>query len=149
VSKFGEIGEHLVRPDLVKAATEALDYCKRHYGGGENLRIRWMEQSDFAYALAKLQETGAKILGIPTRAVERGYEEDPGFYGFVRLLNPAAIFLSTQNDPEHVVVTVGHEFFHLCFGDKIATLEEDEKQAEDFGRRIARELAAERAAEEK
>jgi hypothetical protein len=151
---YGEVDEKDVDPELVKRATAALDFCKRHYGGGtDGPRIRWMHKDRTAHAFAKLRDVVRQLYGEEIRYDERAYQEsDESWGGFVRpgleTERPKIIFISVENTLGRISWVIAHEFYHARFSPMCMHRNpQDEKAADEFAERIEQEMRAEAARE--
>jgi hypothetical protein len=145
---YGEIDERHVDPEIARAARSALDFCCARFGG-DDVRIRWLRRGDIDYHCAKILDCLRKLSGEEVGTVDRSYEKIEAVRGFVRQGLRAeerskAIFLAVENDPDGITRTVAHEFYHLKYSPFASAGElADEVEAERFGERVVKLMAAE------
>jgi len=154
---YGEELEKFVPPEVVQQARAVLEFCLARYGtdGRQPPKLRWMRKDKCLHGLSVLKDVAEKNVelrgGPKSERLERGHtEEDPEFdlRGYVRMRlsgeKGKSIFINADTTPRRVIETVAHEFYHWRFSP-------DERRADEFGKRIEREMAevARREAEEK
>jgi hypothetical protein len=154
--KYGEVDRDFVlrrHPELLRQAEQTFEFCLKRYGtGGRKIELRWIRPDAATYHFAKAREILEEIItGNPADLAAAGYLESEEIYGGVRTRltrpdEPGPIFISVDVPLDKIQGTTGHEFYHARFSPGCMTAQQtaaDEKAADEFGKRVVREMASE------